>query len=42
VSGPVRLTFEAFLALPIKDQKMVRELIASLAFSAAARKRRED
>jgi hypothetical protein len=42
VTGPDRLTFEAFLALPIKDQKVVRELIATLASSAAARKRRED
>lgn len=42
VTGPDRLTFEAFLALPIKDQKVVRALIASLSSSATARKRRED
>ena len=42
VTGPDRLTFETFLALPIKDQKVVRELIASLSSSATVRKRRED
>ncbi|HEX7917214.1 hypothetical protein [Rudaea sp.] len=40
VSGPDRLTFEAFLSLPVKEQKTVQELIASLALPAAARKLR--
>ena len=38
VSGPDRLLFEAFLALPAKDRDTVRQMIDSLAAASTAKK----
>ncbi|MDR3389547.1 MAG: hypothetical protein P4L92_21080 [Rudaea sp.] len=39
VSGPDRVLFEVFLALPVKERKVVRQMIETLVVSAAKLKR---